>query len=167
MSRSIQFGGRVSARLGAALSMVCELTRAQGKFSSDVGFHPAVGFMPKTRELSPVEEKLFTASLQYLKAGFQRRFTEVNSRTDAIEFSMWIYAANTYMDFVLTCTTEFDCKDFDAPPHIVGRVLSELEQETADAAALFLISGYEVKMSDAMVAEVNRQLEAVDTSEEE
>lgn len=150
MSASIRVAGRVSSRIGAALSMVSELAWHQARYSTDSGYHAATGFMAKPRELSPSEKKLFQASLRFLLRGFEYKFDSFDSRQDFAALSMWTYAANAFLNFVLACTVEVDCKeDFEAPPHRLARVLSELEQEVADAAAMFLVRAYELSPGDA------------------
>lgn len=145
MSTSLQFAGRVSARVGAALNLVFELTRVQCKYSGK-GFSQVIGFIPETRELSPREERLFKATLGYLKAGFEQKFELLKTEAEVINFNQWVFAAQHYVEFVLTCTREQseaeDSGRFEMPPHPLARVLTDLEQDTYDTAAEYLMRAY-------------------------
>ena len=151
MSTSLQFSGRVSARVGAALNLIFELTRVQCKYTGK-GFSQVIGFIPETRELSPNEERLFKASLQFLKAGFAQRFEVLEAESEVLDFNQWVFAAQHYTEFVLTCTREMSEGEghdrYETPPHPLGRVLTDLEQETVDTAMDFLVRSYAVKATD-------------------
>jgi hypothetical protein len=151
----MSFAGRVSARVGASLNLVFELTRVQCKYSS-YGFNQMVGFIPETRELSPNEERLFKASLGYLKAGFALKFERLETPAQVHEFNQWVFAAQHYVEFVLACTREMSEGEghdrFESPPHPMGRVLTDLEQETVDMAMDYLVRAYTTPAADELVA---------------
>jgi hypothetical protein len=167
---SLQFTGRLSARLGSSLSMYFELTRATAHYTQ-AGFHPVVGFLPEPRVLSETELKLWTSCLKFLKAGFERNFKELSNKADALEFSMWIYAAHTLAEFILTVTRVVPAAELPEsqgfgdqdgasmgvgpysviPPHIETRKLTELEQETYEASLEFLCRSHFVTASDELL----------------
>jgi hypothetical protein len=172
---SLSFAGRISARLGASMNLYFELTRAMALYTHQ-GFHPVVGFLPSPKILSASEKQLWTSCLQYLKAGFEEDRGVLTTKVDAIEFGMWVYAANSYIEFVIDVTREIpppqaleESDGYQAknqgesmgigpyahiPPYREARQLTELEKQVYEAALSCIVRSHSTKASENVQLEL-------------
>ena len=170
---TMTFEGRLSVRLGGALHLATEFARCTAKYSKG-GFHPNYGYVPETRRLSPREARTHQAALQFLLEGFSVQFTEITTAVDAREFCQWTAAANNFVNFFLAATHGYNddveqeplgAYDAEQPPRIEPRVMTELEQETYDAALNFITQGWRVTVADELLVEMSSMFKDHDDEE--